>query len=79
MDDRLFRWFNSIADASPWLHGAARTYAVDGIVAFAVLLLLAWWDARSAEDVSFPSDHTTAAVAVAVGLVAAAPQVAEGS
>lgn len=123
MDDGLFRWFNSIADASPWLHGAARIYAVDGIVAFAVLLLLAWWDARSAEDppravaavlwaavaplvgaaavqligsavdrarpttvlhgthlllhptrdFSFPSDHTTATVAVAVGLVLAGP------
>lgn len=123
MDDRLFRWFNSIADISPWLHGVARFYAVYAIAAFALLLLLAWWDARSAEDppravaavvwagiaplvgavavqligsaidrarpttvlhgthllldptrdFSFPSDHTTATVAVSVGLVLAGP------
>ncbi|MBS1838812.1 MAG: phosphatase PAP2 family protein [Actinobacteria bacterium] len=123
MDDRLFRWINSFADATPWLHGVARFYAVDAVAVFALLLLAAWWDARSAEDppravaavlwagiaplvgavavqligstidrarpttalhgthllldptrdFSFPSDHTTATVAVAVGLILAGP------
>jgi len=50
MDARLFRWFNHVADRTAWAHGVARFFATYGIVAFAVLLLLAWWDARSAED-----------------------------
>jgi undecaprenyl-diphosphatase len=50
MDDRIFTWANHVADRTPWLHGIATTYAVYGIGLFAVLLLLAWWDARRAPD-----------------------------
>jgi len=50
MDVRLFRWANRVADRSVWLHGPARWYASWGVALFAVLLLLAWWDARVSAD-----------------------------
>ena len=50
MDARLFRWFNRLADHSGWLHGFAKTYAVYGIGLAGVVLVAAWWDARSAKD-----------------------------
>ncbi len=50
MDDQVFRWFNHLADRTRWLHSIATTYAVWGIGLFALLLLLAWWDARRAQD-----------------------------
>jgi len=124
MDASLFRSINRFADRTPWLHAVATTYATWGIGLFAVLLLVAWWDARSADapavavaavvwagmasllgalavqligapidrarptatlsgthlliagtkDFSFPSDHTTAAAAIAVGLLVAGSQ-----
>lgn len=61
MDDRVFRWFNHLADRTHWLHSVATTYAVWGIGLFAILLLLAWWDARQAQD------PTTAVAAVIWG------------
>lgn len=124
MDVSLFRSINRFADRTPWLHGVAATYANWGIGLFAVLLLVAWWDARSSDapavavaavvwagmasllgalavqligapidrarptatlsgthlliagtkDFSFPSDHTTATAAIAVGLLVAGSQ-----
>ena len=121
MDDSLFRSINRFADRTAWLHPFATAYANWGIGLFAVLLLAAWWAARSAEDpplavaavvwagaasligalgvqligapidrarptamlagthllidrttdFSFPSDHTTATAAIAVGLLLA--------
>ena len=50
MDDRIFKWANHLADKSPWLHGIATTYATYGVALFAVLLLMAWWDARHADE-----------------------------
>ncbi|MEP6661950.1 MAG: phosphatase PAP2 family protein [Acidimicrobiales bacterium] len=121
MDAALFRWVNRLADRSSWAHGAMTDVAKYGILVFAVLLVLAWWQARRAEDAvtavsavvwaavasligfvavqligtavsrdrpyvampsahllvartgdfSFPSDHATAAAAIAVGLIIA--------
>ncbi len=117
MDRSLFRQANHLAARTGWLHGPAAAFANYGIVLFAVLLVLAWWRARSAVDLrgeagavwagsaalialglgqviatlvdrsrpyetvssvqvlisrttdsSFPSDHATAAGAVAAGL-----------
>ena len=50
MDDRAFRWVNHLADRTSWLHGIATTYAVWGIALSAVLLVLAWLDARTTDD-----------------------------
>lgn len=122
VDSKLFRAVNRFADRTTWLHPFGRAYANYGIAIFAVLLLVAWWDARSADDpidavtavawaglsalvgvglvqviggfvdrarptaalrgthllleptkdFSFPSDHSTASGAVAVGLLLAA-------
>ncbi len=65
MDDRIFKWANHLADRTPWLHTIATTYATYGVGLFAVLLLLAWWDARRA-------DHPAAAVAAVTWAGAAA-------
>ena len=118
MDTVLFRWVNNLAKHTTWAHSIVKAFAVYGIAVFAVLLLTAWWQARSSEDPatavaavawaaiapligvaavqvigsivdrsrpydaitnvlvlvdktkdsSFPSDHATAAAAVAAGL-----------
>jgi membrane-associated phospholipid phosphatase len=43
----LFRPVNDFAGATPWLHGPARVYANDGVVLFAIVLLVGWWVART--------------------------------
>ena len=71
MDDRVFRSFNRFADQTAWLHRAATGYAVFGIVLFALLLLLAWWDARRAADSPVAVAAVTwAGVAPLVGVLA---------
>jgi membrane-associated phospholipid phosphatase len=48
-------WFDSInhlSRSTPWLHGPARLYAEYGVVVFAGLLLLSWWQARRAGHLS---------------------------
>jgi undecaprenyl-diphosphatase len=49
-DAAAFRWFNQLADRTPWAHGPATAFAVYGIGVFAVLLVAAWWDARRRDD-----------------------------
>ena len=50
MDDRVFRWVNHLADRTQWLHGIATNYAVWGVGLSALFLVLAWLDARTADD-----------------------------
>ncbi len=50
MDARLFRWTNHLADRTQWAHGIARAWAIYGIVVLGVILVAAWWDARSSDD-----------------------------
>lgn len=61
MDDSLYRWFNRLADLTPWAHGVMRFYASNGIVMFGGLILvvyvLAWWH----------DDHQGVAAAVWAG------------
>lgn len=50
MDAALFRWFNRLADSTSWAHGIMTTITQYAIALFAVLLVIAWWKARSADD-----------------------------
>ena len=50
VQDGWFRHVNDFAASTPLLHGPARLYAHDGVVLFALLLLLGWWVARGARD-----------------------------
>lgn len=47
MDSRLYNDVNKFAIHTHWLHGFMKYYAGYGIVVFAILLLIAWWQARS--------------------------------
>ena len=74
MDAALFRWFNHLADRTSWAHGIMTTVTQYAIALFAVLLVIAWWSGRSADD---PAPAVVAAVwaalasLVGVGLVQA--------
>lgn len=46
-DRSLFLRINSFAQHTGWLHEPARLFAQYGVVLFALLLLAAWWRARS--------------------------------
>lgn len=59
MDSRLFRSINRFADRTSWAHPWVKGYATYGIALFAVIMLFAWWDARS-------SGEPTVAVAAVV-------------
>lgn len=39
-----------LAERTSWAHGAMVAYAKVGIVAFAAMLVLGWWRARSGGD-----------------------------
>ena len=58
IDRSWFLHVNSFARDTPWLHTPAADFARYGVVLFALLLLGAWWVARSRRD--------TAAVAAAL-------------
>ncbi len=70
MDGSLFRWINRLADRTGWAHGMFTAYAKYGIVMFAVLLLIAYLDARRHAD--FPaiagSVWAAGAALIALGL-----------
>ncbi len=42
----LFAAINDFARATPWLNGPVLTFASDGVVLFAVFLIVGWWIAR---------------------------------
>ena len=46
IDRNLYKAMNRLADHTTWAHGAVRLFAKDGIVVFAVLLLVSWWLGR---------------------------------
>lgn len=46
MNRHDFTVINNFARHTPWLHGFMKLYAGDGVVLFAVLLLVGWWIAR---------------------------------
>ncbi|HKN50387.1 MAG TPA: phosphatase PAP2 family protein [Actinomycetota bacterium] len=65
MDGSAYRWFNRLADRTPWAHGMVVAYAKYGIGIFAVLLLATWLVSRRR------SDAATALAALVWGGVAA--------
>ena len=46
-DRSLFLHINAFARHTGWLHEPMRLFAADGVVLFGILLLVAWWRARS--------------------------------
>lgn len=50
MDTALYRSINAFARRTPWLHGAARTFAGPGIALFALALLAGYVVARRRND-----------------------------
>jgi len=50
VDQTLFGWINNLAGRTTWANGTMRLYAKDGIVIFAVLLVIAYLDARRHND-----------------------------
>ena len=68
MDSAAFRWFNRLADHTHWAHGLMRFYADDGIVLFAVLLLLAYLRGRQSSDVKVVAGAVWAGAAALVAL-----------
>ncbi len=47
MDATWYRDVNNFAVHTPWLHGFMKVWAVYGVGIFALLVLAAWWYARS--------------------------------
>lgn len=50
MDATWYKDVNNFAVHTAWLHGFMKVYAVYGVGIFAVLVLAAWWLARSQAD-----------------------------
>jgi undecaprenyl-diphosphatase len=64
MDGSLYRWFNRLADRTGWAHGIAKFYANNGIVLFAVLIVVVYVLAWRRDD------HHAIAAAVWAGAAA---------
>ncbi|MEO6628023.1 MAG: UDP-diphosphatase, partial [Aquihabitans sp.] len=69
MDTSLYRAVNRFAERTAWLHGPAAAYAKYGVLLFAVLLLIAWWRARSTGDLSAEARVAWAGVATLLSLL----------
>lgn len=68
-DRSAFLHVNAFARHTGWLHEPARLYANDGIVLFAVLLLVCWWRARDlGERAVARALWSPVAVLVAIGI-----------
>jgi membrane-associated phospholipid phosphatase len=68
VDSAAFRWFNRLADRTHWAHGLMRWYANNGIVLFAVLLLVAYVHGRHNADVKAVAGAVWAGAAALVAL-----------
>jgi undecaprenyl-diphosphatase len=67
LDTRIFYAIDHFACGTPWLHAVVSGYANYGTVLFALLMLAAWWIARSAGD----PRRMVAALWVPLGVLAA--------
>jgi membrane-associated phospholipid phosphatase len=71
LDASWYKDVNRLAVHTAWLHGFMRLYAVYGVGLFAVLVLAAWWYARSQADpprAVAAAIWAAAATVIAVGL-----------
>lgn len=68
MDTTWYKDVNNFAVHTGWLHGFMKVYAVYGVGIFAVLVLGAWWYARSQDD---PPRAVAASVWAAAGTLVA--------
>lgn len=68
MDSTWYKDINDFAVRTAWLHGFMKVYAVYGVGIFAVLVLAAWWYARSQPD---PARAVAASIWAAAGTVLA--------
>lgn len=68
MDNELFRTINRFADRTGWAHGAFKANAGYGIVVFAVLLVIAYFDGRRHADLTAVAGTVWAALAALVAL-----------
>ncbi|MBC7560636.1 MAG: UDP-diphosphatase, partial [Dermatophilaceae bacterium] len=50
LQESWFRHINDFARNTTWLHSPIRLYAKDGVILFALLLLVGWWLARRGGD-----------------------------
>jgi membrane-associated phospholipid phosphatase len=68
MDSSLFQSINRFADRTSWAHGIAKAYANNGIVLFAMGLLLSYLVARRAGDMRALAGSVWAGCAALVAL-----------
>lgn len=69
MDRNLYSAINRFADRTTWAHSLVRFYAKDGVVVFALLLLVGWWFARvSAEPIRLGAEAIWAGAAALLAL-----------
>ncbi len=68
MDGSIFRWINRLADRTGWAHGFFTAYAKYGIVAFALLLCIAYLDGHQHSDLRAVAGSVSAAVAAVIAL-----------
>ena len=68
MDSSWYKDINNFAVHTHWLHGFMKYYAGYGIAVFAILILVAWWQARSTGN---PPKAVAAVAWAAIGAVVA--------
>lgn len=69
MDSRAYRWVNRLQVRTGWAHVPLRVYAKDGIVVFAVLLLVGWALTRRDPSAAPLAKVAWAGAAAIVGLI----------
>jgi undecaprenyl-diphosphatase len=68
VDTTWYKDINHFAVHTSWLHGFMKVFAVDGVGLFGVLVLVAWWWARSQAD---PERAVAASIWAAAGTLLA--------
>ena len=68
MDSSLFKSINRLAIRTGWAHGIARSYANDGIMLFAIFLLISYLFARRSRNLAGMAASVWAGAAALVAL-----------